>query len=421
MKRILAMLLLALIALPLTYQASPELTQVLFRQYNILFIIADDLRIFDNKMIIPNLRRLEAESYAFDRAFNQFPLCNPSRTSIFSGTRPETNLVWDNDTNPRTGTLASARYIPEFFKDNGYWAAGVSKITHGHIGNVIDWDAFTSFAETPFDKEVESQHPDYKTAQTTRQYIFQGKAQQRPWFIAVGFQKPHIDYDVPQSYFDMYPISKIQAPPSWTNGAFSKNKKKVIQGYYACTSFLDNRVGEVLQALKDSNQDRDTIIVFTSDHGFHLFEHNRKNKKTLWLESARGPLLVFIPGTPGGQINRLVELVDIYPTLLDLTGYPIPQHLEGLSFYLLFANPERAWKKAVFTSAKRDVTNTLAVGITDERFSLLEEGDKNPAGFFDWQADPFELVDRLNDPLLLVEQSRLNQLRMAGWRAALPD
>ena len=392
------------------------------KRKNILFVVCDDLNTHVSTsgyepITTPNLSKLAKESITFNRAFCQYPVCGPSRASFLSGLYPQSTGVLNNTFDirkTRPGTVS----MPQFFKENGYWTAGVGKVFHNTKSDHGDiaWNANLRFendelavvrearlrfeaengsidkqpnkkkwkelkkrvsakldAQTPPGKGrsglTDAQHKDGKNARQVVQWLADKPNGEKPFFIALGLQKPHVPFLAPDKYFDLYPYDKItyqtDRPNMWDflpQSALSKRyqafgfefgkenhslRKEYIQAYHACVSFIDAQLGLVLDGLKKNGLWEDTIIIFTSDHGYHLGDHFIWGKVTLFDIGAKIPFIVRAPGLSksGTTSQAMVELIDVYPTLADLAGVKAPGHLQGMSLRPLLGNPERMGKK----------------------------------------------------------------------------
>ena len=242
----------------------------------------------------------------------------------------------------------------------------------------------------------------------------------RPFFLALGFHKPHDPFNAPKKYFDLYPLDKLklpqdaadrspEPPPALPGGAFreafarftDQERREFMRAYYAGVSFTDAQVGKVLDALDRLKLSQNTIIVFFGDHGYHLGERGWWNKNTLFELSARAPLIVAAPGikAKGKASTRLVEFVDIYPTLAELSRLPAPAQLAGRSFVPLLNAPQRAWKEAAFTQVQRGKTSGHSVRTERWRYTEWrnESGVVIGAELYDHRADPPEWKNLAND------------------------
>ncbi|MFN0112590.1 MAG: sulfatase, partial [Blastocatellia bacterium] len=409
----------------------------------------------------PNIDRLAARGVRFDRAYNQFPLCSPSRTSLMTGLRPDTTQVYDLQKHFRS-VLPDVVTMSQLFMKNGYMAARVGKIYHygnpGQIGTDglddpqswnqvvnprgIDKDeekvltnhtpkrglgSSLSFYASPASDE---EHTDGKVAAETIKLMEANK--DRPFFIAAGFYRPHCPYIAPKKYFDMYPMEKISAakfsrdewksipdPALWLKdphfGLNEQQQREAIQAYYASISFADANVGRLLDALERLKLMDNTIVIFWSDHGYLLGEHGQWMKQLLFEGSARNPLIIAGPGIAKGKASpRTVEFVDLYPSLADLCGLSnAPANLAGKSLRPLLSNPKAVWNKPAITQVQRGGAQNQFKGysIRTERWRYTEwdEGRKG-AELYDETNDPREMNNLANDPKHTRTVAELKQL-----------
>lgn len=384
---------------------------------NVLFIAVDDLAASlacygDLVAKTPNIDRLAAGGVRFDRAYNQLPLCNPSRASIMTGLRPDTIKVYDLDAHFRDA-VPDAITVSQHFMANGYFGARVGKIYHYNVPASIGTDGFDDppswqQAINPKGRDKTDEHlvfnaePHRKISGALSWLAADGTDEEQtdgmvateaiklmeakrgePFFIAAGFFRPHTPYVAPKKYFDLYPLDAIRLPyapegdrEDVPTAAFAHNNpvpnygldeltcRKALQAYYACVSFVDAQVGRMLDALERLELDEKTIVVFWSDHGYHLGEHNGVwQKRTLFEEGARAPLIVRRPGAKGnGQAcSRVVEFVDLYPTLTELASLPTPEgaKLEGRSLARLLDDPLAEWGGEAVTQILRPADKRL--------------------------------------------------------------
>jgi len=443
------------------------------RPPDVLLIIAEDLKAclgcYGNPIVqTPNLDALAAQGVRFDRAYCQFPLCNPSRSSLLTGLRPETTRVFGN-TIDWNGPLKGLTTLPEHFRSHGYETVRVSKIFHaGNQGRVFDdsarWeriipsnqglpkpgraarpgrflyeDASAEQRQKNYDMRAWKWGPsglddmEMADGMTAEQAVRElSRKHDRPLFFAVGFHCPHLSLVAPDQYFAMYPPEKIPLPANPPNdlddvpGSYSlanqerftpEKEREAIAAYYACVSYMDACVGRVLGALKETGRDKNTIVVFLGDHGFHLGEHFLWQKMTLFEESARVCLILSAPNmrNKGAVCERLVEFVDLFPTLAELCGLEIPPGLEGTSMKALLDSPDRPWKKAAFT-----MLGGKGRSVRTERWRYTEWGSPPKAELYDHESDPGEFVNRAADGAWAEVAAELSQLLRKGWRAALP-
>lgn len=461
MKR--AILALAALALAAAHTPQPQP-----RRPNVLLIMSDDLNndmaAYGHPLVkTPNLDRLAGRGVRFDRAYNQYPLCSPSRTSMLTGLRPDTTRIYDLQTHFRT-TIPDVLTLPQLFRRNGYVAARVGKIYHygnpGQIGtNGLDdpasWDAVVN--PRGIDKDEESvltnltpgrglgsslafyaspasdeQHTDGKVATETIALL--EKYKDRPFFIGAGFYRPHCPYIAPKKYFDMYPLDRIavptytqeqidQVPPIafWTRplnwGVSEDGRRRAIQAYYASISFLDANVGRILDAVERLGLADHTVIVFVSDHGYHLGELGQWMKQSLFERASRNPMFVAGPGIVRGVSTRTVELVDLYPTLGELAGLPLPAGLQGRSLKPLLKDPKAPWDEPAFTQVLRGGADGSVMGysVRTEQWRYTEwDGGKRGAQLYDETKDPDEMRNLASDPKHAEVVARMRQLLRAG-------
>jgi uncharacterized sulfatase len=415
---------------------------------NVLFVAVDDLNTaigcYGHPVVkTPNIDRLAARGVRFDHAYCQYPLCNPSRTSLLSGRRPDTTKVYLDGT-PARAHLDGVDLLPEHFRRSGYFTAHCGK-----IGGAARWDE--SLRSGHNEKEgggplkvewratttKDEDEPDGKTARQVVRLLEQSKG--KPFFVAAGFGKPHLPFVAPKKYFDLYPPEKIvlpQEPPDIRKNvpaaALDRHKQTLMESqarqataaYFACVTFMDAQLGVVLDALDRLALWDSTVVVFWSDHGFHLGEHGGLWRKAkLFEECARIPLIVAAPGKSKGAASpRLVELVDLYPTLAELCGLPTPKGLEGTSLVPLLADPTRPWKAAAFTQVAhgRD-HDVMGRTVRTERWRYTEwDGGKEGVELYDHDADPREHRNLAADPKHAATVAELKQLLKGGWQKAGP-
>lgn len=447
--------LVALAAAVLVQAVAPSgaaAQQTAARRPNVLLIMADDLNndmgMYGHRLVkTPNLDRLAARGVRFDRAYNQFPLCSPSRVSLLTGLRPDSTRIYELQTHFRT-TVPDVVTLPQLFKRNGYVAARVGKIYHygnpGQIGtNGLDdpasWDAVVNPRGIDKDEEPvltnllpnrglgstlafyaspapDEQHTDGKVATETIALLETHK--DRPFFIAAGFYRPHCPYIAPRKYFDMYPLDRIHVPrftpdqiaalpppalwtrpPNW--GLAEDGLRRSIQAYYASISFLDAQAGRILEALDRLRLTDHTIVVFLSDHGYHLGELGQWMKMSLFERSARTPLVIAGPGIARGVSSRTVELLDLYPTLGELAKLSPPAGLEGRSLTPLLKDAKATWNRPAFTQVTRGGRETGFMGysVRTDRWRYIEwDEGKRGRQLYDEHDDPAELRNLADDP-----------------------
>ncbi|MCS5490218.1 sulfatase [Algoriphagus limi] len=415
---------------------------------NILLIVADDLNqtalgAYGNRLVsTPNIDRLASEGMLFQNTYPQYPVCGPSRASFLFGYYPSATETYGY-TSGRENVGADRKSLPEFFKENGYYTARISKIFH--MGVPIDietgsdgqddaaswierfnspgpeWqsEGLAELVQNNPDGKIERKggnvmtivqaeggdlsQSDGKTAQKAIELI-QQQNRDKPFFLAVGLVRPHVPFVAPKEYFDSYPWQSIVPPPviegDWEdipnkgiNYVTTQNaemnyihKQKAIAGYYASVSFMDAQVGKILDALKQAGLSENTIIIFTSDHGFHLGEHEFWMKVSLKEESVRVPFIIKAPGYSPGKSESFVELVDLYPTLLDLTNSQIPKRLQGISLKPLLKNPQQEVRPFAFSVTQGGSTYLIRT----KRWAYIQYGKNAEEGMelFDMEQDP---------------------------------
>jgi arylsulfatase A-like enzyme len=424
---------------------------------NVLFLISDDMRpelgCYGHKQVkSPSIDRLAAAGVRFDRAFCQYPLCNPSRTSMLTGRHPTMTGVVDN----RTWFGAAHPdfvSLPKHFKQHGYVTLRTGKIFHGGIDDNDAWTEggqarnFTGAKSTrtaPPDRAKQSDrwvvlegdgeaHADYKTAEQAIQFLRANK--DKRFFLACGFLKPHSPPTAPKKYFDMYDPVKVPLPPDFAgkptvpegfpkpcltpNGdlfikreATEKEARKMIRAYWASVTWTDWNVGRVLAELKKLGLEENTIIVFWGDHGYHLGEKGKWAKHgSLFDVGTRVPLLIAAPGARGnGKASpRPVQALDIYPTLVELCGLPQPKGLDGHSLKPLLDNPTAKWEHAAFSIFGPNPGKPVGVAVRTERFRYVDYGSAG-AMLLDEDKDPHELKNLVNEPQYAKVREELSAL-----------
>ena len=418
-------------------------------QYNVLFIIVDDLRPLlgcygHPEIHTPNIDKLAQRGTLFNRAYCQFPVCNPSRASMLTGLRPETIGVLNNFTNFRL-TLPEVVTLPQYFKTHGYHTRSIGKIFHKSTfdDDDLSWSVPTwrpkwrSYEGTPSWQALDvsdDELMDGEIARHTTQVLEEIRDVQ--FFLAVGFHKPHLPFNAPIQYYDLYDtqifesVPDVIIPPWHEMQAYSdipsedfllpaEKTVELIRAYAASTSYIDAQVGRVLNQLYTLGLTENTIIIFAGDHGFHLGENSIFGKRTSFEISLRSPLIVSFPrqSTLGVRTDALVELVDIFPTLCDVCQLPIPPELEGLSLVPVIEEPTRPWKTAAFSQID------IAHSIRTEQYRYTEVGANAWLGraLYDHYADPDETVNIAHLPENEELVANLSEQLHAGWQAALPD
>lgn len=412
------------------------------KKLNVLLIAVDDLRdtlgCYGHPVAkTPHIDRLAARAVRFDRAYVQYPVCNPSRSSFLTGLRPDQTGITDNRT-PLRDRLPDVVTLPQLLKDDGRHAAAFGKIYH--LGGGRDealrakwmdlprsWHTAQSFEATALGRRKlagrdlsrgklawchwgamdggDDDQPDGQIARAVAAEI--ERLGDQPWVIGAGFMKPHDPFLAPRRYFDLYPedalvlhrtaADETPAPPlavgfGELGAAFAQfteqEQREFLRAYYACTSYMDAQVGRVLAVLDRLGLWERTIVIFLGDHGYHLGERTWWNKNTLFERSCRAPLMVAAPGIKPGVARGLVEFVDLYPTVADLCGLASPPDLAGRSLRPLLLDPAAAGKPAAFTLVTRGAARGDSVRTDRWRFTRWSDG---AVELYDHASDPEEI------------------------------
>ena len=445
---------------------------------NVVFIVADDMNTAlgcygDRTVRSPHIDGLARRGVLFHNAYCQYPLCQPSRTSFLSGRRPQTTRVWTLQT-PTRQYLKDTVFLPEYFRQQGYYTAHVGKVYHtgDHAEDPGSWDEeFREFGKTPpastilragkeggpkghtFEWDVlkskDDETPDGFVARKSVELMEKAVRERKPFFLGVGFRRPHAPYAAPQKYFDLYPPEALPLPAGGAEEfarllpvAINHHPpdrpltaaivREHLAAYYACNSFIDAQVGLVLGAVDRLRLWQNTVVVFLGDNGYHLGDHGGLwHKSTLFEQAAHIPLIVYAPGREGlGKSSaRLVELVDLYPTLTELCGLSPPDGLEGSSLASLLDDPGRPWKRAAFTTMGRGKDRTEAAtdiqflghSMRTERWRYTEwDMGKQGVELYDHSTDPREFVNLAGRREQANVERELRELLHRGWKAALP-
>jgi len=473
------------------------------RKMNVLFIAVDDLRpqlgcYGQNQIISPNIDRLAGQGLLFERTYCQQAVCAPSRASLLSGTRPDTTKIYDLST-PLRKAMPDVLTLPEHFKNNGYETISIGKIYHHSNDDRQGWSAEPYRAGTfpkgawkgrgyltkkaisqmqqynkanpnmkgrgPAFEAADVPDSDYPDGCNTEYAIQQlNRLKDKPFFLAMGFYKPHLPFNAPKKYWDLYKPEDIRladnpfvpknapsyATTNWTElrnyygipqiGPCSDElARQLIHGYYACVSYIDVLIGRLLDEL-DRLQLRDhTAIILWGDHGWKLGEHDSWCKHTNFELDTRVPMILSVPGPalrkggpgmktagPRAQGRRtwaLTEYVDIYPTLCEVCNLPVPGHLEGLSMVPLLKDPECPWKKAAFSQYPRG--KVMGYSMRTQRFRYTEWRDRKTGKvlareLYDHQKDPQENINTVAQPEYKQDVQHLVQMLKSGWCGARP-
>ena len=455
---------------------------------NVLFIAIDDLRgtvgcLGDRIAITPNMDKLASQGTVFLNAYCQQAVCNPSRASVITGLRPDTLKVWDLKTHFRKHHPDIVT-LPQYFKQHGYYTQSFGKVLHGQGAPSTDppswlaepvWDHCTKreqyvLPENRPDEKSGKQaaaecadvpdeaYIDGKVAGEAVKKIEELAENGKAFFLAVGFRKPHLPCSAPKKYWDMYKRRTFEnddwpamnrpkdgpdiALHNWKElrgytdipniGAVPPEKAaEVRHGYYAAATYTDTQIGKLVDALYKFGLRENTIVCLWSDHGFHLGEHTIWCKTSNYEFDARVPLIISSPQKKKGQVCRkLVELVDMYPTLVELAGLSAPGGLEGTSMVPLLDDPQRSWKKAAFTQFPRPAYykksfDVMGYSARTEEFHYIEWIDvkkKQPIAIelYDHRLDPYELTNLAGRQEQKPTLKKLGRLLEDGWKAALP-
>ena len=439
---------------------------------NILFIAADDMNnalgCYGHPIVkSPNLDRLAASGVRFDRAYCQYPVCGPSRASLMTGLRPDSTHIFENNISVRD-KLPEALTLPQHFKNNGWRSVRAGKMYHMDVPGSVGtnkWDDPPSWdvSISPPGKEQHTQGKggDIISSPQRRWDViaFSGEGKDQAderateialetvnankngsWFLGLGYLRPHLPHVAPERFYDLYPLSSIKAPtnppgdvddiPQASEIAINSRardmemtpdeRREAIRAYYACVSYMDWQVGRVLDELDRLNLRRKTVVVFWGDHGWHLGEHHRWHKRSLFEESMRAPLLISAPNRKGnGKASKsLVEFVDIFPTVAQLGGLSVPANLEGQSLVPLLDNPARAWKSAAFSTVTAPNNIRGICAVTDRYRYVRWTGPHPGEELYDHQTDPKEYTNLAADPKHAALLAKMRAVHDAGWQAA---
>ena len=466
------------------------------RPMNVLFIAVDDLRpefgAYGKSYIhSPNLDRLAQRGVTFDRAYCQQAVCSPSRSSLLTGTRPDTTKVWDLVTHFRKA-IPNVVTLPEHFKQHGYFVQGMGKLFHGGFDDPQSWSTPWTSPKTghgaygrpesnaivqakveaskgaPAKKgggKVRNYGPAFESSEVPDNTFHDGALadmavtalrdiakQDQPFWLGVGFIRPHLPFVSPKKYWDLYDPAKIQLAPNpfkpkgapdyavlpggelrtyhgIPDGPIPDDLARQLKhGYYAAISYMDAQLGRVLDELDRLGLTEKTIIVLWGDHGWKLGEHAGWCKHSNVENDTHAPLLISVPGlkTAGQHAGALVEFVDIYPTLAELCGLPLPTHLEGTSIASIVRDPAKSVKTAAFSQYPRPANNQQLMGYsmrTDRyRFTRWVHKDDpskvDAVELYDEQTDPEENLNIANDPKNAELVAKLTAQSLKGWAGA---
>ena len=484
------------------------------RRPNVLFIAVDDLRptigaYGDPYAKTPNLDRLARSGAVFLRAYAQQALCNPSRASLMTGLRPDSLRVWDLETDFRS-TVPDVVTLPQHFMRHGYRAVQIGKIYHNTIPDRGSWHQDIHLHGFPYDpdavyhgrenlaiqearksKLIEEGRQDgaidrygmwylkanatesldlpdnayYDGAQTDRALEELATLERRqPFFFAVGYYRPHLPFNAPRKYWDLYDPDSIAlapnpdqprdappvaasnlaelrgyadfstAPEPWDGRLSEADARRLKHGYYASVSYVDAMVGRLLDRLDSLGLAQNTIVVLWGDHGYKLGEMNGWAKMSNYLIDTHSPLIIRAPGVvpEGLRLEQLVELVDVYPTLSELAGLPAPTGLQGTSTVPLVRRPDRPWKRAVFSQFLRrgrwvgeDGVETMGYSMRTERYHYVAWVNWatrriTARELYDLEVDSMETTNLASRSEVRPVLEAMEAERRGGWRAAAP-
>jgi len=304
-------------------------------------------------------------------------------------------------------------FLPEYFHRFGYFTAGIGKVAHQSFADSIsfdvmettddigdaDWGSLCADPSWCAPKIKDKKTLDGRIARHTAKLL--REHQTNPFFIAVGFSKPHAPDFAPKKYFDLYDESEIPlpVPKDDSDGMTDQERRRARLAYYACVSFIDAQIGLLLDALDELNLRSSTVVVLTSDHGYLLGEHGIWNKHNLYEETARVPLIIAAPGRRIGTVEDIVELVDLFPTLAEICDLPVPGNLDGASMLALLESRDGGGKQYAFTESFESKNSPHERSVRDRRFTYIERvGDQLPLRLFDRLVDPEELTNLVGDP-----------------------
>jgi arylsulfatase A-like enzyme len=467
---------------------------------NVLFIAVDDLRTQlgcygHGQMISPNIDRLAAGGALFERAYCQQAVCAPSRASLLSGCRPDTTRIYDLNT-PLRKAMPDVLSLPQHFKNHGYTTYSLGKIYHHRSDDLVGWSNRPFHAQGAWQGRgyldpasvaemqkadaakraaakqagrakkaagpslgigpafegpdvADGDYPDGKNVDLAIAQLRKWAKTGEPFFLALGLYKPHLPFNAPRRYWDMYPRDRIQLPTNtrpptdapdfaltnWGELRQYTNIPKqgrcddalartLIRAYYACVTYIDALLGRVLAELDRLKLRDNTAIVLWGDHGWKLGEYGCWSKHTNFELDTHAPLLLAGPGIrPGTRTRALTEFVDIYPTLCELCGLPVPDHCEGVSLLPLMKAPDRPWKTAAFSQYPRGRVMGYSMRTDRYRYNrwIERKGGKVLAReLYDHEADPGENANLAGKPACAELVKRLDAQCAAGWKAARP-
>jgi iduronate 2-sulfatase len=425
-------------------------------RYNVLFIISDDLTAtalscYGNKVCqTPNIDSLAEQGTLYTRSYCQATYCGPSRASFMSGYYPSATKVLGYVSGRKA--IGDRETWTEYFKNKGYHTARVSKIFHMGVPIGIEKGTDGSDDERSWSERFNSQgpewrapgkgetlegnpdgkkpvvggntfvvveadgddlvHSDGRTAQKAAELLTKYKKANKPFFLGVGFVRPHVPFVAPKSYYKPFVYDEMilpkklandwaDIPKAGINYKTSKNmkmdlrrQKKAVGGYYASVAYMDAMVGKVLKSLKDNNLEKNTIVIFTSDHGYHLGEHDFWAKVSLLEESTRVPLIIKVPGKKAAICHSFVELLDLFPTTAALCGLKIPARIQGKNITATLEDSQHQVRSGIFCNNKKGLL------YRDDKWAYIEYGERKKKGaeLYDMLKDPKQFTNLVNNP-----------------------
>ena len=422
---------------------------------NVLFLIADDLNCdlgsYNHPQVIsPSIDKLASKGVLFENAHNQYPLCGPSRASFMTGMYSDQTKITGNNVLLRT-TVPDVITMGQRFRQQGYRSIRIGKIYHydnpSSIGTSSADDIYTwDYTINPYGRDkieeykintlkerqyggtlswlaadgTDEEQTDGIGATEAIEQLEKFSKNDQNFFLAVGMYRPHVPFVAPKKYFDMYDrdsmeilysgsgdeyLKTIPKPAAlsvrWKKDQMALNDKsnlklaqEIKEAYFATTTFMDAQIGRILKKLKETGLDKNTIVVFTSDHGYHLSEHGHWQKQTLFDNATRVPLIFSGPGIESGKrTNSPVEMIDIYPTLMELTGIDTPDHVVGKSLTPIFKNNSASIRNSALTKWRNGYS------IKTERYRITKWGENGELGYelYDHNNDKEELINLAND------------------------
>lgn len=495
-----------IVLLPAMLASSSKAATPEIKRPNILFIAIDDFKpllgCYDAPWIkSPTIDELASRSTLFSSAYCQVPLCAPTRASLLTGLRPDSTRVYFNPfkvKNVLRKRLPDVVTLPQHFKNQGYTTCAMGKVFDGRTVDAghdeVSWSepfvrryeaarrglgtrGYQSQETQAYLQQAMKDHPDKYTpgpplescdgpdnmyrdgamARTAIKKIGQFAKESRPFFLAVGFVKPHLPFVAPRKYWDMYQRSEFHLAPFQTfpvgqplqavvipNSGELRDyagvpksgpipvemQRKLIHAYAACVSYIDAQVSLLLASLRDNQIDQNTIVCLWGDHGWHLGEHGHWGKSTNYEDATRSPLIIHAPSVGNGvRTDSLTELLDIYPTLCELAGLDTPAHVQGKSLVPLMQNPEAILHQAIVSQSSTvdaqmspqlvsgtlnefaQIDSHMGWAVRTKRFRYVEwrsamlDGNNRTFGtesvgmeLYDYDKDPLEKVNLARDP-----------------------